>query len=337
VSPEVGPIRPPSEAGSLLVRVSRNCPWNRCAFCPVFKEKTFSRRSVREVLCDLDDWRERYGDGITTVFLQDANPLLTRADDLVTILEAIRERFPRVHRITAYARSNTLAKRSLEDLARIRRAGLDRLHVGLESGCDAVLETVSKGTTRAEQIEAGRKAKETGFELSEYVMPGLGGRRLTDAHARDTASAVRAIGPDFVRIRTTAVVPGTGLAELAESGAFDPLSEVESVEEIRRFLTALDGCRTRIESDHDMNLLLELRGRLPEDLEALIALIDRFLNLDEAEQDAFVFGRRTGLLTHLDRMKGETVSRRIRESMADLRARGVDPLAAAAILRMQRL
>ena len=141
VSPgfEQGPIRPPSEARSLLVRVSRNCPWNHCAFCSVYKGQRFSLRSADEVLADLDVMRQLLGDRPRTVFLQDANPLLTRTDDLVRIVAGIRERFPGVTRITAYARTHTLARRKLAELQRIRAAGLDRLHVGVESGCDEVL------------------------------------------------------------------------------------------------------------------------------------------------------------------------------------------------------
>ena len=84
---EQGPIRPPSEAMSILVRVSRNCPWNRCAFCPVYKGGDgYSRRTVAEIHADLDEMREVYGDSPRTVFLQDADPLLTRPDDLIEVL-----------------------------------------------------------------------------------------------------------------------------------------------------------------------------------------------------------------------------------------------------------
>ena len=72
----------------------------------------------------------------------------------------------------------------------------------MESGCDEVLRMVSKGSSRAEQIEGGRRARRAGFELSEYVMPGLGGRRLTERHAEGTASALVEIRPDFIRLRT---------------------------------------------------------------------------------------------------------------------------------------
>ena len=299
---EQGPIRPPSEAGSLLVRLSRNCPWNKCAFCPVYKGAGFSTRSVDEVLADLDAMQKTYGDRPTTVFLQDANPLVTKPDHLVTILEGIRERFPNVSRITTYARSHTLARRKPEDLKRIREAGLTRVHVGLESGNDEVLALVEKGTTQAEQIEGGRRAVEAGFELSEYWMPGLGGRQFSDAHADDSAAALRAIQPHFIRLRSTAVVPGTPLAELEKCGQWKPATEVETVQEIRRFLTGLTGVTARLESDHSLNLLMELRGDLPGELDKLVTICDRFLNMGPKDQELLILARRLGRVWSLDGM-----------------------------------
>lgn len=330
---EQGPIRPPSESSSLLVRVSRNCPWNRCAFCPVYKGAPFSLRNADEVLADLDAMQEAYGDRPRTVFLQDANPLLTKPDELVRIVEGVRARFPRVERITAYARSHTLARRSVADLERLRAAGLDRLHVGMESGCDDVLALVKKGSTRAEQIEGGRRAKAAGFELSEYVMPGLGGRALSDAHADDTASALVAVQPDFVRLRTTAVLPGTPLADLVAEGRFEPLGEVALVREIRRFLCGLEGLESRLWSDHVLNLLMELRGDLPQDLPRLIGLCDTFLALPEDEQNAFVLARRLGWMGRLaDRAEALAIPE-VRQHLARIEAEGEEPEAVFARLR----
>ena len=289
---EQGPIRPPSEANSMLVRVSRNCPWNRCAFCSVYKGTKFSLRPVDDVLADLDQMLDYFGPGVASVFLQDANALLTRVDDLVRILEGISERFPQVQRITTYARSHTLAHRSAEQLARIRKAGLTRVHIGMESGCDRVLKIINKGTTRDQQIAGGIKAREAGFEVSEYYMPGLGGKELSTANADDTASALRAIRPAFIRLRTTLVVPGTGLDEMMQRGEFEPLTEVEGVAEIRRFVDALGDLEVQLESDHVMNLLMGVRGHLPNDRDQVLALCDEFLNLPAPQQAEFIARRR---------------------------------------------
>ena len=300
------------------MRISRNCPWNKCAFCSVYKGERFSLRSVDEVVADLDAMVEHFGDGVRTIFLQDANPLLTKPDDLVAILAAIRARFPSARRITAYARSHTLARRSPVDLARLREAGLDRLHVGMESGCDAVLSLVRKGTTRAEQIEAGRRVVAAGFELSEYWMPGLGGREHTEAHAADSASALREIGPAFVRLRSAAVLSGTPLAELRDGGLFTPLGELEMVDEIRRFLDGLGDLDLRIESDHVLNLLMEIRGDLSADRDRLLRTCDELLEAPSDIQRLFILARRTGRrLVTVEELQEGVVRRHYEEAFGE--------------------
>jgi hypothetical protein len=259
------------------------------------------------------------------VFLQDANPILTKPDDLVRIVEGVRERFPKVRRITAYARSHTLARRKVEDLKRIRQAGLDRLHVGMESGCDSVLTLISKGATRADQIEGGKRAKQAGFELSEYIMPGLAGKALSDAHADDSASALVEIQPDFVRLRTTAVIPGTPLGDLEEKGEFQPLRESELVQEIRRFLSGLRELNSRLESDHMLNLLMELRGDLPADLDRLVGICDEFLDLPENMSRKFILARRMGWMGRLSDVSELARSKDVDKIFAKLDEEGLDP------------
>jgi len=213
---EQGPIRPPSEARSLLIRPTRGCPWNRCEFCPVYKEERFSVRPVEEIIKDIDtakemvdqitgmSWRSglagavdrglvesilqnsRNSDsfrsvalwlyyGAESAFLQDANSLIMKTTDLVEVLCHLKNTFPHLQRITSYARSQTLARKPVDKLRELREAGLNRIHVGLESGSDQVLSFVRKGCTAAQHIEGGQRVVAAGIELSEYVMPGLGG------------------------------------------------------------------------------------------------------------------------------------------------------------------
>ncbi len=330
---ELGPIRPPSEARSLLVRVARNCPWNRCVFCPVYKGARFSKRSVEEVLGDLSAMRRRLSHEPRTAFLQDADPLLIGSEALLSILEGMRELFPELRRITAYARADTLVRRTTEELAQLRQAGLDRVHVGLESGCDEVLEMVRKGADRKRQIEGGRRALQAGFELSLYVMPGLGGVALSERHADDTASVLCAIGPHFVRLRTTAVLPGSPLAELQAEGRYEQPGELEMLRELRRMLAGMTGLETRLESDHSLNLLMELRGELPRDLPALLELLDGFLARPLREQQRFVLARRLGWVMNLESYEDAGLDEAAEEALAELEARGGDLEEAAAALR----
>lgn len=294
---ERGSLRPPSERHSLLIRVVRNCPWNKCKFCPAYKGEAFSVRSSAEVI---EDIRQLAADPANhdyrAVFLQDGDALAAKVDSLLEILAAIRRYLPRVERITAYSRSRMLINRKVEDLRRLREAGLDRIHVGLESGCDAVLAFMNKGTTYAEQKTACLRVKEAGLELCCYFMPGLGGKRWSQAHALDTGRLMSEIAPDRVRLRTCFVLDGTPLADEYRAGNFEPLSEDETVREIRLFLTQLAGTSTELISDHHINLLMELRGHLPQEHARLLGIIDRYLALGAEDKSLFVAGRRLGLI-----------------------------------------
>src|SRR3989304_8594404 len=218
----IGAYRPPSEGGSasLLLRVTENCPWNRCTFCEIYKGHRFVYRPVEEIKADIDrvaairdeitavSWKLGMGGKITrdvgaallaegrdlienssfitvfnwlysggrTAFLQDANSIIMRPAEFVAVLKHLRETLTSLTPVTTYARSKTPARRKPEELRMIREAGLDRLHIGLETGDDELLALVRKGVTKAEQIEGGRKAIAAGFQGSEYWMPDLGGR-----------------------------------------------------------------------------------------------------------------------------------------------------------------
>jgi hypothetical protein len=235
-----------------------------------------------------------------SVFLQDANSLLMPPKDLIVILHHIQRRFPWVRRVTSYARSHTIARISDENLAAMAAAGLNRIHIGLESGCDEVLKRVSKGVDRATHITAGKKVKAAGIELSEYVMPGLGGRALSDAHAEDTADALNRIDPDFIRLRTLAVPAQTPLADQMAAGTFEKMTDVETAAEIRRFLHGLSGITSWIASDHILNLFEEIEGRLPEDKPRMLDVLDRFLALPPEEQMLYQVGRRLGLFGRVE-------------------------------------
>lgn len=351
---ERGPIRPPSEAKSLLIRATRNCPWNRCAFCRTYHGEKFSIRSVDEIgeeiqragriagrLREISRLEEGDGkisqqvvnrvyaegeyegesirsvaawlyQGAESVFIQDADSLVMKTDELAQVISRIRETFPLVRQITSYCRSKTALRKPLEELRRLSDAGLTRVHVGLESGCDEVLTLVNKGVTAAEQAEGCRKLTTAGLSLCTYVMPGLGGSRWSVEHARETAILINRIDPEFVRLRTLHVVEGCALRAMLEKGEFQPLPDEEIVGEIRSFIQQLEDIGTRIASDHILNLLEEVEGKLPGDKERMLAIMDRFFALTPQERLVFRVGRRKGLYRRLDDLAGRETFLRIK-------------------------
>ncbi|MBP1608590.1 MAG: radical protein [Acidobacteria bacterium] len=350
---EQGPIRPPSEAQSLLLRVTRNCPWNRCEFCHIYKGQRFSARTVEEVKREIDGIRDVVTElkclslswglggritsevansvlsdpgrfpfahssvilwlrgGMKNVFLQDANNLVLKTADLVEILNYLKQAFPSVERITTYARAQTVARKTLDELQQLQRAGLSRIHIGLESGYDPILKYVQKGVTAREHIEAGRKVKESGISLSEYIMPGLGGKAWWREHAIHTAQVLNQINPDFIRVRTLKVLQVMPLYEKLERNEFVVPGDDEIVAEEKLLIETLEGITSRFVSDHILNLLEEVEGQFPDDKPKMLSILDRYLSLPKAERDNFRLGRRAGIYRTLNHLKNPEMRGRV--------------------------
>jgi radical SAM superfamily enzyme YgiQ (UPF0313 family) len=265
------PFRPPSEANSLLLRVTRGCPWNRCTFCSMYKGMKFEIRDLEEILEDIESARDLYGDRVRTIFIGDSNSLVAKTEMWVKILNTLLTSFPHIERVTSYARAKTIAKKPLEDLTKIRQAGLTRLHVGLETGDQELLEEIAKGASPQEMVEAGKKAKEAGFEYSLYVLLGIGGEEKWEQHARGTAEVLNQIDPHFIRVRTFVPQPNSPLYEAMVEGRFQPASPESILRETKLLLEELE-VTSQFLSDHISNLL-PLHGKLPEDKEKMIQMI----------------------------------------------------------------
>ncbi len=285
-----GPIyRPPSEADSLLIQATVGCPHNKCSFCMTYKKgPPFRVRSVLEIKEDLEQAKNRFGDLIQTLFFPAGNTIAMPTDDLAQICAYARSLFPRLKRITVYGSSKYIHKKGLADLVKLKASGLSRIHVGLESGDDAVLKRIKKGTSAAEQIEAGLWVKEAGMELSEYIILGIGGRERSQAHALKTARVLNAINPHFIRLRTFLPKINTLLLHQIRKGEFQMLSAHEVLRETRQIIQNLD-VTSRIHSDHYTNYV-NIYGRMPQDKERMLQVIDGALGEDESQFRAVYVG-----------------------------------------------
>jgi len=358
---ELGPIRPPSEANSLLIRATRNCPWNRCQFCPIYKGSKFELRSVEEIIKDIEAakaiseginemaWKMGRGDNVIEVaamlanqlqygqcvynvarwlatggksaFLQDSNTLIMRTPELIQVITFLRKTFPSLNRVTTYARSHTAARKSLAELKELKDAGLDRVHIGLETGYDPLLVYIEKGCTAKNHIEGGKKIKEAGISLCEYVMPGLGGKKMSQEHARETARVLNEIDPDYIRLRSLHITPAMLLWTKLQNGDFELQTEEEVVKEIGIFIQDLQ-VTSYLKSDHTLNLLMEIEGKMPEDKEKCLNIINKYLSLPDEERLNFNFGSRAGLYNRLADLSDSYKHDKIEEAIKRLRAQG---------------
>jgi radical SAM superfamily enzyme YgiQ (UPF0313 family) len=276
-----GPIyRPPSEAGSLLIQATVGCPHNRCTFCMVYKNGPgYKVRAVMDIKTDISKARDHYGDRVQTLFFPAGNTIAMKTDDLCEILSFAKEKLPALQRITVYGSSQYIHTKGLIGLRRLAEAGLTRIHVGLESGDDLILKRIKKGTTRKEQIEAGRWTMDAGIELSLYVILGIGGKERTVPHAIETAGVLNKIGPDFIRLRTFVPKINTPLLADVQNGSFQMLGPHEILHETSMLIEGIQAS-SRLTSDHYTNYV-NLEGRLPEEKQQLLGKIDAALKRDE--------------------------------------------------------
>ncbi len=277
------PYRPPSEANSILIRAVRNCPWNKCAFCAMYKGKPFSIRKVEEVKRDIETAKKIFI-GSKTLFIGDSDPLIMRTEQLAEIVKHAYRVFPNLVRVTSYARAKTVIRtKSKEDMRTLREAGLTRIHMGLETGDPWLLEFVKKGATPEEIVEAGRMVLDAGMELTEYVIIGLGGEWWSEQHALGTAEVLNKINPTFIRLRTLVLFPQAPLYELAQRGEFKPISPLNALREIRLLLEKLN-VNSWFLSDHVSNYL-PVNGKLPDDKKDLLEFLDYHIELIEKNPD----------------------------------------------------
>jgi len=375
---EISSIRPPTENNSLTFRLTRNCYWNKCGFCPVYKfNSRFSRRKIEDIKNDikkagkLNDVMDKFNiainndienclfdtqyqralnlihqikasgntlpairtaneelsadkidkrnpinedpelswflqwfkdtssledsilhllnwrvSGSKTCFLGDADSLILEPEFMAEVISDIKSTFSSISRFTVYGRTATAAKiRTLHDLILFKKAGLDRVHFGVESGSDNVLNYMKKGVSKADHIEGCLKTKEAGLSCSVYIMPGLGGKKWSKEHAFETADVISQTSPDFVRLRSLQIFPRTPAAEACQKKDFIEADESEVVREIRVLISRIDA-NTTIMSDSASNLL-NVNGRLPEDRAAMLQIIDNYLEMDSTMKQIF--------------------------------------------------
>ena len=276
------PYRPPSEASSALIRVTRGCPWNFCAFCGMYKNVKFEPRPFEKIASDILAIHE-ISQGSQTVFIGDSDSLLHK--EILKVVKLISETFPGIQRMTSYARALTLVRKDIGELRALKEAGLTRVHVGLESGYGNILKSIRKGATPEIMIKGGIKAKEAGFELCFYVLCGIGGETLWQEHADGTARVINSVNPDFIRLRTLSLIPNAPLYGTWESGKFEPIKPLTRLKETRRLIKKLNVTGCELASDHLTNYLWApegiifqgVDGKLPQDKEIMLDTLEKVI------------------------------------------------------------
>lgn len=269
-------IRPPSEANSIILQVTTGCSHNKCTFCGAYKEQPFSIKDEATVLADLE-FAKTHCKRQKRLFLADGDVLILSHKRLLTLLTDIRKYLPWVNKVSLYGSAKAVRSKSVEQLKELKSLGLDRVYLGLESGCDEVLESVSKYDSADGMIGAAQAVREAGLFLSVTALLGLGGSRLSHQHAVDTAKVLSAMKPNQIAVLTLMILENTPLYKDIQRGEFEMISAVETLKELHLLVENIEGVRCQFHANH-ASTYLPLAGRLPKDREILLEQISMCLN-----------------------------------------------------------
>jgi len=273
--------RPPSEADAYIVQATIGCSWNHCTYCDMYRSKAFRVRALEETLEDIRTAGTRFGNKVSKVFVADGDALVLDLAHWEAILNECRRAFPQMKRVSAYATAMNVHEKSAAELARLRGLGLSLLYMGPESGDDVTLKRIAKGSSFEEHVEAARSAHAAGMKVSAIFLLGAGGVERTHEHASESAKLITAMDPEFVSALTLTIVPGTPIDKMQVKGKFTLPSVNRMPLELRTMVAEASPRDAVFRTNHASNYL-PLSGRLPEDRERIVALLDKALAGDLA-------------------------------------------------------
>jgi len=266
-------IRPPSEAGSIILQVTVGCSHNRCTFCGAYKDEPFRYKDQAIIAADLA-YAARFFPDNSRLFLADGDVLTIPQHRLLALMDSIREQLPAVRRIRLYGNGKSIRSKSLADLQALKDRGLDRIYMGLESGDEEVLAAIKKGNTAQQLIAAARKVREAGIFLSITVLLGIGGLGGSSRHAIATAQVLNQMYPNQIAALTVMPIPGTPLHNDIVQGRFQLPDELAMLQELKTLVSHITLDRVQFQANHASNFL-PLDCRLVRDRETVLAWIDQ--------------------------------------------------------------
>ncbi len=272
-------FRPPSEAYSLILQPTIGCSWNRCAFCEMYSTKKFRVKKEEDIIQEIDLLTGMYPD-TRKVFLADGNAMVLTTAKLIKIITRIKDRLPKLNRISAYALPKDILLKTEEELKQLREAGLKLIYVGIESGDEELLKLIKKGETVNTTIDGLLKAKASNISSSVMILTGLGGKNYFEQHAINSAEIINKIQPEFVSTLVLSFPFGVEKYKERFQGIYSPMTTFDLIKELELFIQHTELTGSIFRSDHASNYLV-LKGILSRDKQKFLDQISYVLNNPE--------------------------------------------------------
>lgn len=283
--------RPPSEADSFILRVTRGCAHNHCTYCNMYRGVKFEKLSDEQIMRQIAIAYSVDREGVRKVFLADGDALVLETERLLKILNTLKKYFPNLEKVASYAAPGDILRKSVDELRQLREAGLQLLYYGMESGDSQTLKDIRKGVNGDQSIEVGRKVKEAGMQLSIMIILGIAGVPGSERHALATAHAINEIKPDFLSALSLMLYRGSELKDQFERGEFQPLPPYGLMEELKMIVEHLDLPETEnmiFRSNHVSNYI-RLAANLPKEKDLLLEDIQRSIDYLKTKKNYDVY------------------------------------------------
>ncbi|HZA69808.1 MAG TPA: radical SAM protein [Nitrososphaeraceae archaeon] len=265
--------RPPSEANSLIFQVTLGCSFNKCSFCNMYRTKEYSEKSWEEIKSEIDIVSKSFPQ-TERIFLADGDAINLRTEKLVQILDYIKEKFQNLERISCYAMPKNLLQKSPDELALLNNKGLDMVYIGIETGNDILLKKITKGATSKSIIDACNRAKKSGFIISCMIILGIGGKKYSMDHIKETARVVSAVSPNFLAALTLIIEDGVYDEFMKKfSEPFETLDDTLILNELEMLLNDINPITPIVFRANHASNVYSIGGNLPEDKEKMLALV----------------------------------------------------------------
>ena len=264
-------FRPPYEAYSLLLKVTRGCSHNACTFCSMYRATPFSVSPAKEIVEDLVEATRDYP-YTRRVFLVNGDAFCLSANELVTIADMVHEALPHVQSIGCYARIPNVAAKTDDELALLAAKGYADINIGVESGLDDVLTFMNKGYDVALAREQFARLHAAGLPFNVNIINAAAGPRRIAEHAAANAALVNEAQPTLIFVSPLHVDPGTPLERLLGEGRFEECTLGQYLEEEIAFLEGLELDDCVFFGLHVSNPV-PVQGLLPRDKAALLTAL----------------------------------------------------------------
>ena len=266
-------FRPPSEADSFILRVTRGCAHNSCTYCNMYRGVKFEKLSDEQIMRQI------------------AIAYSVDRDGVRKILYTLKKYFPNLEKVSSYAAPGDILRKSVDELKQLREAGLQLLYYGMESGDSQTLKDIRKGVNGEQSIEVGKRVRAAGMDLSIMIILGIAGVPGSERHALATAHAINEIKPNYLSALSLMLYRGSELKDQFERGEFTPLPPYGLMEELKVIVEHLDLPETEhmvFRSNHVSNYI-RLAATLPRDKDLLLKDIDRSIEYLKSKKNYDVY------------------------------------------------